>query len=548
MATPVVTIVRAGKPVDVEFALISVEVDRQLDRIPDARLVLFDGSVARGDFPISDSEDFQPGNELEIKIRYEGDGSRDATVFKGLVMRHGVESSADRSVLTVRLKDAAVRMAHARKSAVFRDLSDAGIIEKLIGASKLAVGGIPETQPKHAELVQYRATDWDFMLSRADVQGLVVAVTDGVISAAAMAVGTSAVATFTYGGDDILELECELDASRQLSATESRSWDIGAQALTAVSKGAVIKAKAGNLDGSEVAAAIGFSAQDLTDAVPLAPGELKSWADARMAKSQLSMLRGRLVVPGRTDVKLLSTIELLGVGERFNGLTLVTGLRHRVSRGMWHTEIDFGLSPAWYCRRDDIAETRAAGLLPPVSGLQIGVVDTFEKDAQNEYRIRVRVPALGPDEEPIWARLSTPDAGEGHGVFFWPQPEDEVVLGFFNSDPRQAVVLGSLYSSAKPPPEVVGAPSAENSKKAIVTKSGTTIGFVDGDDGASVTIETAAGNKIVIDDVAHSIQLSDEHGNCITMNEKGITVASAKNLILQAKENVEIAGKAVDVK
>ena len=139
--------------------------------------MLLDGDAAQGKFPISNTGFFEPGKEIEIKLRYEG--SADETVFKGLVVRHGVEATESGSVLSVEMKDAAVKLTHTRKSVVFRDKPTTRLSVKSFEDAGLQKGAIEATEPKHAQIVQYYATDWDFILSRADIQGLVVVASDG---------------------------------------------------------------------------------------------------------------------------------------------------------------------------------------------------------------------------------------------------------------------------------------------------------------------------------------------------------------------------------
>ena len=45
----------------------------------------------------------------------------------------------------------------------------------------------------------------------------------------------------------------------------------------------------------------------------------------------------------------------------------------------------------------------------------------------------------------IWARMIFEDAGNNRGKIFWPEKDDEVIIGFLNSDPRNPIVLGSLF-------------------------------------------------------------------------------------------------------
>ena len=155
---------------------------------------------------------------------------------------------------------------------------------------------------------------------------------------------------------------------------------------------------------------------------------------------------------------------------------------------------------------------------PRSQGLQVGVVDKFEQDPDKEYRVRVLLPTADDKPFAVWARLASPDAGNGRGYFFRPEPGDEVVVGFFNNDPRQPIILGALFGSKNAPPKDVSQLTDKNVHKAIVTKKGTTIGFVDKDK-PSVYIQTPGKNKITIDDQDESVKIEDQHGNSITLEQ-----------------------------
>jgi len=107
--------------------------------------------------------------------------------------------------------------------------------------------------------------------------------------------------------------------------------------------------------------------------------------------------------------------------------------------------------------------------------------------------------------------------------------------------------LGSMYSPKNIPPENFSEISKDNKTKAIVTKTGSVIGFMD-DKKGSVFIETAEGARVLLDDSAKSMELMDQNGNEITMDKNGITIKTAKDLKLEATGNVEIKGAKVDVK
>jgi len=540
------TILSDGEAMDPSYDLLSIDIRRECNRIPQAELRVVDGNAATREFPVSDSGFFDPGAEIEIKVRYEGD--EDTTVFKGLVVRHGLEASDRGSVLVIVVKDAAVKLTGARKSEFFEKKTDDAIIKKLISDAELEAGDIAETKPEHPGMVQYYCTAWDFILSRANAQGMLVVADDGKISVVKLEVTGEAKHTFEYGISEILDMDIEADAAAQYEAVESIAWDPKEQKRTDASKAASVTLAPGDLDGEQLGGSVGKGTATLSHPVPVTADELQAWADGTLARSRIALCCGRIAVAGFADIKPLEVMELVGLGKHFNGKTLVTGLRHRIDGTGWRTDVQFGLPASGFNRSETIVDAPAAGLLPAVTGLQIGVVADFEKDPDGELRVKVALPGVDPAKALVWARLASPDAGKDRGFFFRPEPKDEVVVGFLDNDPRYPIILGSLYGSKNAAAAAMGEPSDKNDKKGIVTKKGTTIGFVDGDK-ASVFIETAAKNKLLLDDDGKKISIEDQHGNSITMDKDGIVLKSAKDFKINASSgNVEIKGTKVDVK
>ena len=427
-------------------------------------------------------------------------------------------------------------------------MSDDAVVNEIISTNNLEAGTLESTSPEHPELVQYNCTDWDFLVSRAEANGLVVVVNDGAVSMVPISLQGTATHTFTYGIDEIYDFEIEADAERQLPAVESSAWDIAAQAPTEPAQADDFALAQGNLNGVDLADALGLTDPGKqVSLVSLPLEELQAWSNGRLMRSRLSLIRGHIGVRGLGELALLDLVELAGIGDRFNGTTLVTGIRHRLDGQGWQTDIQFGLAATPFAERRDLVEVPAAGLLPAVNGLQIGLVDTYEDDPAEELRVKVILPGIDPEAGFVWARLAAPEAGLGRGYFFRPEAGDEVVVGFLNDDPRQAVILGALYSSVNTAPEALAELSEENINKGIVTKSGTILQFVD-DEKASLIIQTASENKVVLSDDEELIEISDQHGNTIKLSADGIEIISGGDLKIEASGNVEIAGQQVDVK
>ena len=145
--------------------LLAVDIVRQVNRIPLATLTLIDGDLPSSQFPISDSGFFDPSQVIEILLRPDG-GNEDILVFRGLVMSHAWEANTNQSILTIGLKDSAIKMTQARKSLVSLGTTDKTIINNIIGSYNDLVSGNPEFPVKASnDIVQFNCTDWDFILT-----------------------------------------------------------------------------------------------------------------------------------------------------------------------------------------------------------------------------------------------------------------------------------------------------------------------------------------------------------------------------------------------
>ena len=173
-----------------------------------------------------------------------------------------------------------------------------------------------------------------------------------------------------------------------------------------------------------------------------------------------------------------------------------------------------------------------------MNGLQIGVVASNE-DPDGEHRVRVRLPLVDDQADGVWARVASLDAGDQRGFFFRPEIGDEVVVGFLEDDPRRAVILGMLHSSAKAAP-LQG--SDDNHEKEYRSRSGMRLYF--DDDKKIVLLETPAGNRLTLSEEDKAVKLEDQNGNKIEMTPFGIKIESAKALELKAGTQLKLVGQA----
>jgi len=542
------TISSNGKKLDPKYQMIAMDISREINRIPDARIILIDGSAAQRKFEIADSEFFAPGMEIEIKLRYESEADKEATVFKGNVLKQIINANQEGFLLTIELKHKAFNLTTTRKSSVFVDKDDNAIVSGIFKDAKMKATCSIEASYKHKQLVQYYCSDWDFIMSRVDANGCGVIAGDEevLVSPLKDMDGKSKKSKIVFGLDEFYELEWESNAGDQLEKVSGTTWDIKKQALTPLKASQAFAPAFGNLKGDELGKKLDADYL-VMNCAQVDEKEIEVWTNAKLIKSRMSLFRGKISIKGRADLQPGETVELEGIGNRFKGKGLISGVRHRVDQEGWISDIQFGLSSEWFLQSRDTEEKPAMALMPGIHGLQIGVIDKFDEDKDKNFRVKVKVPAFKSKEEGVvWARLITPYAGKERGLFFFPEEGDEVILGFFNDDPRQAVILGSVYSNTNTIPKSFKS-SKENVDKGIVMKNGARLSFKD-DKKSVIELETPEKNKITIDDENKSIIILDQNKNKIEMNDSGITIKSDKDITLEAGGNVTIKGSKVDIK
>jgi Rhs element Vgr protein len=374
-------------------------------------------------------------------------------------------------------------------------------------------------------MVQYAATDWDFLLLRARANGLLVVPGLETISLLEPDLAQEAALALAPGG--VLDLfEGEIEARNQPGSIVAASWDPGTQERVESRIETAAEPQAGQPDGATLADGVDFTALNDWHGGALTNDELEAWTGKRLFRQRLAKLRARARCQGTLAVEIGNLLELGGLGLRFNGKALVAAVRHEFTTGSWKTDYQLGLDPDWFAWADGVSPA-ASGLLPTPQGLQIGKVIALEGDPASGERIQVGLPVTHP--EGLWARVATLEAGAQRGHVFRPELGDEVVVGFLQGDPRHPVVLGALHSGANPSHLPA---SDDNHEKGYQSRSAMRIHF--NDDTKVLTLSTEAGNQVILSEEDKGITVQDQNGNKIILSPDGITLESVKALKLKA--------------
>ncbi len=135
-------------------------------------------------------------------------------------------------------------------------------------------------------------------------------------------------------------------------------------------------------------------------------------------------------------------------------------------------------------------------------------------------RIKVKVPSVLGDTESGWCMPCVPYAGPSVGMAFLPEVGAGVWIEFEGGDVSYPVWVGCYWREGEIPSDAT--PTVK-------------------------TIVTAQGCKILLDDDAQTITLTDSSNNKITLASEGITVERGVNKVVVSDAGVSVNDGAMEV-
>ncbi|WP_316738494.1 phage baseplate assembly protein V [Pedobacter aquatilis] len=529
MATAFLNISIDGAAIPVDFNLLSVGVQHELNKISEAQL-LFLADAARDPFAISDSGIFKVGSLVEVRCGYST--AQADLIFSGIVTAQSMDMGRGNGVqFKIICKHKAVLMSLPHKSRVFSDVKDSEIWATLISAAGLEAKVSPSSL-LHESLVQHDCSDWDFIVQRAQRLGFdVICEADGGLRITPADLNISERLSLSYG-ETILDFKAHYDASGQLPGLSVSGWDSSNQEeFSEAAAEPVLSGFAGpnqeNLNNifSENGNAFSAAISEVQDAAQR--------ADSELLRMRLCALRGEVQFYGEASLLPGDLIALRGLGSLYSGKAFVSGVYQEFGGGDWITTARFGLEQA------KSAETELQNRLSEATNLQASSVQTLRiakvlevsSDPDGAFRIQVQLPGLGL--EMLWARVSGFYASRGSGAFFMPEVDDEVLVGFLGEDFASPVVLGSLYSAAHPAPV---SQNKHNDIKLISTRSGLALSFNDAQ--KVISLSTPGGAKVEMNDEKAILKFADQNGNQFILGREGISITSTKGISLSAAQGI----------
>ncbi len=554
---------------EVTIALLGFSVSYEINRVPRARLEFnyrqLDKTEAQQqvyilkqaknfDPPVKKSKhDFLPGKKIEIQLS-RGTSQALVTVFEGYIISQNIVSNNDGGLyLYVECRHVCNRMAlHKRTRFHHHDanngnssqedidqVNDLDVLKKLIEYYQPDLGNLVaedtrRTGGKYDNMVQYNCTDWDFLIIRAEALGYVCLVDGNDIHLVYPEIQSLPTQKFKLG-KDIYEYEAVYDETFTAKVNHITGWDVEK-----------LDRHYDNLKNSLAETELDVIHSDVTVnyGAPLETGEATRWLVNEIMRQEQATIQGLLKVRGTEKIKLNDTISISGFDSVWDGERYVSGIKHSLHEGLWHTYIQCGIDKTPHAEKFNIGRLETP-FVPKTDGLLIGKIIQYKKNDAGSEMIEVELPSYEQDEttQTVFARLANFSAGQHGGSVFRPYPGDEVVLGFVNNDPRFPIILGSLYNSNQLP--VYDFEDSETQPEVGFSINGWKISIHEKDE--LFTIASPGGQHVVLDDSNGSIAMVYDDNNSITLTSEGIEL-NAKKITINGTNGIVMEGMQIEAK
>jgi phage protein D/phage baseplate assembly protein gpV len=468
-----------------------------------------------------------PGRALEVLVKIE---RQEQVIFDGEIVELEPEFGKATHRLIVRAFDRLHRLSRGRHVRSFQQVTDSDLVEKLASEAGLQVQ-VESTPVVHEYVLQHNQTNLEFLRERLAPLGYQLFMKGKTLHCEP--VGRTDSQLNLQWGVELSDFRPRMTTMGQVENVIVRGWDpdlkqeIIGDARNEEGRPAIGESRAG---GELVSEAFNLNGHGLVTHQPV---RQQAMADA-LARTTAARIAGRFIeaegnCAGDPDLMSGVTISVSGIGDRFSGEYLVTGATHiwnpqgyRTSFAVsgqepatLHHALQDAVNPDWFNMR---------------FGLAVGVV-TDNQDPQRLGRVKIWLPWLTGSDASYWARVIAPGAGNDRGIWFMPEINDQVLVGFEYGDIHYPYVLGGLWNQDNPPP------SGEVDKRVLRSRLGHTITLDDSGSG-SITIEDPSGNRVKIDTGSRAMTI-DIGGN--------IDITAQGNLKLTAQGQLELRGMGITI-
>ena len=522
----------ADKAVDREFmsSVASIKLDQYIDRHHVLKIELHALGAKDGMSAFAGTQEFSGflGETISLKMEtdeiWEESNPITAMEFIGIVTEVRHENTVEMiNAITITAHSPTIVMDGVVKNKLFHEQTASDAISAVLNDHAITIGGVDSTSENLPYFVQYRETDFQFVMRLAGQNGL-FAYYDGSEFTVGKAQSTSKDVEMNFG-EMLFEFKMGLGTRTEKFASQAYDY-IKKEVYDGETSGSLSTSLSGLPKLSHDASKNMYPNSSLVSG--LNP-DSQSSLDLSIKRAREASV-GRMVnCTGRSRDPRLNIgrcVKISSMPEEFHGPHWIKSVSHRYARGDYKN--------TFTCVPLDTAYPPKKYIQKPLTDIQNAIV-TNTDDPDTLGRVKVKLMwnnGTSIAEPDHWLRVLTPHSGNERGFFCLPEIDDEVLVAFEHGDPNRPVVLGSLYNGVDKAPvnHSAGFDAAENDLKLFRTKSGNEIYFHD-----------KGGSEVIC--------ITQECGNTITLSADGpkITIETDGDISLKGA-NISLESTSGDIK
>ena len=177
--------------------------------------------------------------------------------------------------------------------------------------------------------------------------------------------------------------------------------------------------------------------------------------------------------------------------------------------------------------------------------MTIGIV-TNNKDPDGLGRVKASLPWMADQVETDWARVVTPMAGSGRGLYFLPEVNDEVLVAFEHGNPDTPYVLGGLVERQGQATRVQQRRQERPAHDQVAQRNVIRFCDTDGEEKIEI-IDSSAKNTIVISTKENSITITatgdvtiQSNNGKLKLNGNSVEITSTTTVKIEASQSMEL--------
>ena len=485
---------------------------------------------------------------LETKVTIAApDGT---ALFGGEVTGVSVDQDAERgpalTELTVTIDDPSYKLGRETKTEAYLNRSYSDVITAMASTAGLTAD-VTSTGDVHPYLLQ-DGTDLAYLDWVARRCGMVWWVADGKLKLTAPT--TSTATTDLELGTSLLRSSVRASGLHTAKVTVT-GWDNAQQAAVTHTADTGRASEADLVDSypgrTSRPGRLGKTAVALGSLSPSTAAEAEQLGSGLLAESVSRVVtsRGTTYVDGR--IALGTSVRITNAGDA-SGTFLVTQVRHTYDSTGFFTHFTSGP-----IRPEGLVDLLGSSQAPSggsIAGFLTGLVSS-NSDPDNQGRVKVKLPTLGPQIETGWARVVTVGGGPTRGVVFQPEVNDEVLVAFEQGDTRRPVVIGGLFSANKGLPTTDNVDNGAVNFRRIHSRLGHVIELADGNaaDQQHILLKTKNGHRIRLGEDKMELEVTNKpvtitNGKAtVSFSDAGDVTIEGVNVTIKASGSLKVEGQ-----